>query len=286
MGSLNELQEFELSRNKRCAYDFNKLLASTKRQIGADFIRHYNNFSLHKLSVWWKPRNNESSYLHMVPSCKELNRRTSQISARLHELSSRCSQSHSGQVRMDSASSHIRLPRCGPRSPHNGQIRVGNDHTLPALQQLVSRPTYKRCRRLAPNRLASTQQLRECTLPTAEQSNKHCVRPNGPGHNNRPMVASTDVVPKTETIVSVSSNQTSKSQIHLLSPTMSHTRTCEQSTLETVCLESEWESRLRHKNLSTECTQLYKFFLADSSLKQYNRYVLQFKEFCLKQEFV
>ena len=98
-----------------------------------------------------------------------------------------------------------------------------------------------------------------------------------------PMVASTDVVPKTETIVSVSPNQTSKSQIHLLSPTMSHTRTCEQSTLETVCLESEWESRLRHKNWSTECTQLYKFFLADSSLKQYNRYILQFKEFCLKQ---
>ena len=177
---------FELSRNKRCAYDFNKLLASTKRQIGADFIRQYNNCSRHKLSGWYKPRNNESSYLHMVPSCKKLNRHTSQISARLHELSSRCSQSHSGQVRMDSASSQIHLPRCGPRSPHNGQIHVGNDRTLSALQQLVSRPTYKQCRRLAPNRLASTQQLRECTLPTAEQSNKHCVRPKGPGHNNRP----------------------------------------------------------------------------------------------------
>ena len=107
MGSLYELQEFELSRNKRCAYGFNKLLASTKRQIGADFIRQYNNCSLHKLSGWCKPRNNESSYLHMVPNSKELNRHTSQISARLHELSSRCSQSqsHSGQVRMDSASS-------------------------------------------------------------------------------------------------------------------------------------------------------------------------------------
>lgn len=51
--------------------------------------------------------------------------------------------------------------------------------------------------------------------------------------------------------------------------------------MESVCLENRWEHQLRELEWSKQCIDVYKHFLADSTRKEYNRLVDNFRKFCI-----
>ena len=154
---------------------------------------------------------------------------------------------------------------------------------MSGLQQFVSGPLHKWGRRFKSDRLARPQQLRQCPIQTSKRSNKHYSSTKSSGNHNCSLVACSNLVSKTDTDCNMQSNKVTQSKNYLLPPSNTHSRARKNSEMENVCLEGEWQSRLKLRNWSPDCTVVYKHCIADSSLRQYNRYILQFKSFCINK---
>ena len=192
----------------------------------------------------------------------------------------RSAQPSTSKIRMDSSPGYIQLHRQEIRQTYNRPVRVVEHLPGRKIQQQVLRPTFQWLQCTGAKRLASTQQLRQPTIPTATRHTSTDHPSKGKSNRNRSLVACNDVVQNARKTINDTPNQTPTTQPHLFSSAKHHTGTMPKHQMETLRLEDRWRQTLLNKQWSEECAGIFHKFIATSTLRQYNFYIAQFQKFC------
>ncbi|GFR94341.1 hypothetical protein ElyMa_002665700 [Elysia marginata] len=102
------------------------------------------------------------------------------------------------------------------------------------------------------------------------------------GNCNSSRVEGDAVVQQTTKHVNLHTNQTSTSKTVLPACGSSNTRASSKQEVEMVRLESFWSNKLSKRHWNEQFFGLYRHFLAESTLEQYNSYLTRYKTFCIQ----
>ena len=174
----------------------------------------------------------------------------------------------------------VQLFRLHLGASRSGQVRVQEVNTAPPLQQSLSRHAYAWCGRPGTNRLGRIQQLGKPAIPYDPKDSKSHQESTSRGHSNRAHVGIKVLPQGAGENERFAPHQTTLCTSVLPSAGKNDSRAHEKSEVEDIRLEAEWESKLSSLGWSQEACTYYCKSLATSSIREYNRKLTLFKNFC------
>ena len=164
----------------------------------------------------------------------------------------------------------------------NRPFRLHAYSSTPTLQQFILGSRNGRGGRIAPTQLALRNKFCQPTIQATSKGSGPYPTNQSRSYGNSAFLASPTMAISSARNVSVSSPETSLPSKNVCSMSRFYTRGSKKPEVVSVCMESEWKKCLECLNWPVASIEVYKHYIADSTRKQYDRYLSEFKSFCIQ----
>ena len=186
-------------------------------------------------------------------------------------------------IRMAHASKTILLHRQNFWSPQYRSFCVYPNQTITQIQQFVLGSGDRRGGRVTPKQLVYRSKFCQSALQNVTSSHKPHLPNKSRGYHYCASLASPDLGKAVTQNICASTPEAPETKTNVYTMPRLDPRTNEKQQVGPLCLDGEWEKHLTKLHWPQTSIVAYKYFLSQSTLQQYDKYLECFRRFCCEK---